>query len=227
MVISVSFHFFFSSRRRHTRWTGDWSSDVCSSDLGRGEQIFRGGAQFTAGREKRENEDGQSHGREAGFDPGGERTTADARWAVHADARAGLEDWKDRDRRRPRRPRHGNNWPDRIDGERPVPGRGAATGEDYRAAAAGRGCGVYTFGRHVCSAGRTDEHREPGQGGSVYFDSCEFEQGPRGARHRDVLPEPEGLGGGDGSSSAGKRHGAGRRARAAGSGDENREDGKD
>src|SRR6266487_139657 len=28
--------FFFSSRRRHTRWTGDWSSDVCSSDLGWG-----------------------------------------------------------------------------------------------------------------------------------------------------------------------------------------------
>src|SRR5690348_18073776 len=27
--------FFFSSRRRHTRWTGDWSSDVCSSDLAR------------------------------------------------------------------------------------------------------------------------------------------------------------------------------------------------
>src|SRR5690348_17729125 len=26
-------YFFFSSRRRHTRWTGDWSSDVCSSDL--------------------------------------------------------------------------------------------------------------------------------------------------------------------------------------------------
>src|SRR5690348_18067003 len=25
--------FFFSSRRRHTCWTGDWSSDVCSSDL--------------------------------------------------------------------------------------------------------------------------------------------------------------------------------------------------
>src|SRR5438876_8329080 len=24
---------FFSSRRQHTRWTGDWSSDVCSSDL--------------------------------------------------------------------------------------------------------------------------------------------------------------------------------------------------
>src|SRR5439155_4426579 len=25
--------FFFSSRRRHTRWPRDWSSDVCSSDL--------------------------------------------------------------------------------------------------------------------------------------------------------------------------------------------------
>src|SRR6266581_3787363 len=27
--------FFFSSSRRHTSWTGDWSSDVCSSDLRR------------------------------------------------------------------------------------------------------------------------------------------------------------------------------------------------
>src|SRR5207247_5290460 len=27
--------FFFSSRRRHTRSTRDWSSDVCSSDLER------------------------------------------------------------------------------------------------------------------------------------------------------------------------------------------------
>src|SRR5690625_8044879 len=27
------FIFFFSSRRRHTRWPRDWSSDVCSSDL--------------------------------------------------------------------------------------------------------------------------------------------------------------------------------------------------
>src|SRR5205807_3657343 len=29
------FFFFFSSRRRHTRLQGDWSSDVCSSDLTR------------------------------------------------------------------------------------------------------------------------------------------------------------------------------------------------
>src|ERR1035437_10777709 len=29
------FFVFFSSRRRHTRYWRDWSSDVCSSDLGR------------------------------------------------------------------------------------------------------------------------------------------------------------------------------------------------
>src|SRR5256885_4711146 len=31
----ASSNFFFSSRRRHTRLQGDWSSDVCSSDLPR------------------------------------------------------------------------------------------------------------------------------------------------------------------------------------------------
>src|SRR3712207_2929454 len=31
----VDIFFFFSSRRRHTRYWRDWSSDVCSSDLGR------------------------------------------------------------------------------------------------------------------------------------------------------------------------------------------------
>src|SRR5260370_10049545 len=30
----MSAFFFFSSRRRHTRFKCDWSSDVCSSDLG-------------------------------------------------------------------------------------------------------------------------------------------------------------------------------------------------
>src|SRR2546430_4257479 len=34
--------FFFSSRRRHTRFDCDWSSDVCSSDL------VRGGARLIA-----------------------------------------------------------------------------------------------------------------------------------------------------------------------------------
>src|SRR5256885_12735833 len=32
-TLSIVFFFFFSSRRRHTRLQGDWSSDVCSSDL--------------------------------------------------------------------------------------------------------------------------------------------------------------------------------------------------
>src|SRR6266536_4997888 len=34
MKIQIKKLFFFSSRRRHTRSTRDWSSDVCSSDLG-------------------------------------------------------------------------------------------------------------------------------------------------------------------------------------------------
>src|SRR5256886_9547173 len=37
LVINIKFNdcvfFFFSSRRRHTRFDCDWSSDVCSSDL--------------------------------------------------------------------------------------------------------------------------------------------------------------------------------------------------
>src|SRR2546430_2880870 len=32
LIVSL---FFFSSRRRHTRFDCDWSSDVCSSDLGK------------------------------------------------------------------------------------------------------------------------------------------------------------------------------------------------
>src|SRR5207247_9247086 len=34
ITLSCVLFFFFSSRRRHTRSTRDWSSDVCSSDLG-------------------------------------------------------------------------------------------------------------------------------------------------------------------------------------------------
>src|SRR6266536_4119132 len=48
--------FFFSSRRRHTRSTRDWSSDVCSSDLRwelMGDELFRlkdrKGADFVLG----------------------------------------------------------------------------------------------------------------------------------------------------------------------------------
>src|SRR5690606_40724459 len=32
-VLFTCIEFFFSSRRRHTRFSRDWSSDVCSSDL--------------------------------------------------------------------------------------------------------------------------------------------------------------------------------------------------
>src|SRR5215204_5921144 len=39
-------NFFFSSRRRHTRSLCDWSSDVCSSDLGAAERGFAGTVQF-------------------------------------------------------------------------------------------------------------------------------------------------------------------------------------
>src|SRR5262245_63926133 len=35
ICIFFFFFFFFSSRRRHTRCLSDWSSDVCSSDLGK------------------------------------------------------------------------------------------------------------------------------------------------------------------------------------------------
>src|SRR4051812_49821377 len=33
VTVLLRYMFFFSSRRRHTRLTCDWSSDVCSSDL--------------------------------------------------------------------------------------------------------------------------------------------------------------------------------------------------
>src|SRR5690625_1894848 len=39
--ILILFVFFFSSRRRHTRWPRDWSSDVCSSDLGELRRVLR------------------------------------------------------------------------------------------------------------------------------------------------------------------------------------------
>src|SRR5690606_40687130 len=40
--------FLFSSRRRHTRFSRDWSSDVCSSDLPRWFWIFLGIAELAA-----------------------------------------------------------------------------------------------------------------------------------------------------------------------------------
>src|SRR5947209_8975879 len=37
IIFFFVFSFFFSSRRRHTRYWRDWSSDVCSSDLSESE----------------------------------------------------------------------------------------------------------------------------------------------------------------------------------------------
>src|SRR5260370_27610169 len=44
VIQSCGLNFFFSSRRRHTRFKCDWSSDVCSSDLVRSDD----GVQFAA-----------------------------------------------------------------------------------------------------------------------------------------------------------------------------------
>src|SRR5688500_20243618 len=41
--------FFFSSRRRHTRLQGDWSSDVCSSDLEVFASLFQIAIQYLEG----------------------------------------------------------------------------------------------------------------------------------------------------------------------------------
>src|SRR5215467_2693892 len=47
--------FFFSSRRRHTRLQGDWSSDVCSSDLRTAHRMLDAmGMQAFAGRARGE-----------------------------------------------------------------------------------------------------------------------------------------------------------------------------
>src|SRR5690625_7894258 len=47
-VISI---FFFSSRRRHTRWPRDWSSDVCSSDLASRPRRTQGQLRLDIGRQ--------------------------------------------------------------------------------------------------------------------------------------------------------------------------------
>src|SRR5256884_6027247 len=43
--LSLPHCFFFSSRRRHTRCSRDWSSDVCSSDLAIGDKLLASVAQ--------------------------------------------------------------------------------------------------------------------------------------------------------------------------------------
>src|SRR2546430_4116867 len=48
--------FFFSSRRRHTRFDCDWSSDVCSSDLGQAARGSRAKSGLTGGRARNQSE---------------------------------------------------------------------------------------------------------------------------------------------------------------------------
>src|SRR5437879_6711092 len=47
LYLVFRFSFFFSSRRRHTRYIGDWSSDVCSSDLRPGSPTSPGTSPWT------------------------------------------------------------------------------------------------------------------------------------------------------------------------------------
>src|SRR5688572_33031994 len=64
---------FFSSRRRHTRFDCDWSSDVCSSDLGGdggGGRHQRGGPDLVDGRSPGGRTRAQAQGG-AGGDPAG------------------------------------------------------------------------------------------------------------------------------------------------------------
>src|SRR6266487_4780789 len=52
LTLVLGLIFFFSSRRRHTTWTGDWSSDVYSSDLARtphAPAVISAGAELTYG----------------------------------------------------------------------------------------------------------------------------------------------------------------------------------
>src|SRR5690606_12411309 len=77
-VRNVQIVFFFSSRRRHTRFSRDWSSDVCSSDLRE-----RADAMFVAGRMAQT----EAFERQArGAAPRGEFDPVIARAATSADA---------------------------------------------------------------------------------------------------------------------------------------------
>src|SRR6201992_4499484 len=57
-----------SSRRRNTRWTGDWSSDVCSSDLLKIPQAI------SSPEEMRMDDYNENHGYELYYNPVGEPT---------------------------------------------------------------------------------------------------------------------------------------------------------
>src|SRR5256885_2784108 len=85
--------FFFSSRRRHTRLQGDWSSDVCSSDLAAAGVVGRrevGGRRsrildrqvLVVGGEGRSGGETEERGQAAGADRDGEIGRASCRERV-------------------------------------------------------------------------------------------------------------------------------------------------
>src|SRR2546422_1497047 len=63
-VVEAGVVFFFSSRRRHTRCSRDWSSDVCSSDLSEPRMQVSGA--LTAAEENRHPEKRRRPKRQAG-----------------------------------------------------------------------------------------------------------------------------------------------------------------
>src|SRR5438477_11994190 len=67
-MLTMSCSFFFSSRRRHTRLTCDWSSDVCSSDLEDGEPLEAEAV------EQVEGEEAPQHGPRGGGEQARERS---------------------------------------------------------------------------------------------------------------------------------------------------------
>src|SRR5262249_9037930 len=93
---------FFSSRRRHTRLVSDWSSDVCSSDLGRG--AGGGGGGTIPGRRRRHLHHGADHSRQRRpVHVGNRRHGCRFGWGEFNSRRSGRCSWQSRSRSGSRR----------------------------------------------------------------------------------------------------------------------------
>src|SRR5438046_8760460 len=79
--------FFFSSRRRHTRLVSDWSSDVCTSDLG---GALRPSEQGHQCRRRCDEKDDPGGGLEAGLDDTADRLERHASAPAAASSRASV-----------------------------------------------------------------------------------------------------------------------------------------
>src|SRR5437763_16919925 len=94
MSSDIRYYFFFSSRRRHTRYIGDWSSDVCSSDLSR----VPGRAKISHGEGSRRTRQAAGGRRGAGVDAGGRRRSEERRVGKECRWRGWGWEWKRRER---------------------------------------------------------------------------------------------------------------------------------